>query len=76
MRIHVKDLKGRTLTLEVEPSETIEVIKAKLWPLTQILPEAQRLFNAGKYLEEGRTLSEYNIQKETVLHLSLGLRGD
>ena len=75
MQVFVKTLIGQTITLEVQPSDTVRMLKEKLRAKEDIPPDQQRLIYSGRQLEDEERLSYYNIHNLSTIHLVLRVRG-
>jgi ubiquitin len=69
MRIYLKTLFGKSVILEVEPTDTVECLKAKIQEKEGVPPHQQRVIFAGRCLEDGHTLNDYKIQRDGTIHL-------
>lgn len=75
LQVFLKTLTGKTITLEISPSDLVQDVKAQIEKREGVPAEEQRLVFAAKHLEDGHLVSEYDIKKDSTLHLVLNLRG-
>ena len=75
MQLFINTVIGKTIIIDVEPSDSIQIIKIKIQEKEGIRFTHQRLIFAGRQLEDEKTVQDYNIQKDSTIHLVLRLNG-
>ena len=76
MHVVVKNLRGESLDFEVEPGDTVEHLKAKIYERDGIRTCDQRLIFRGRNMEDQQTLAECSVEKDSTIHLVLNIKGD
>ena len=75
MQIHIRNLAGKTTTLEVDTADTVDSVRKKLTDAEGIAPDQCRLVFGGKQMTDGRTLEDYHVEEDCTLHAVMRLQG-